>query len=247
MMPRVHVYTICRNEARMMPYWLRHYSTFAAKLIVYDEQSDDGTRELVKKCPLAELREWPHVGLDDEKFLEAVNACRDMEGPADWKIWADVDELLYHSSMLEMLSTVRVDLLGAIGYALISPTGIPKDDGRQLYEQVPTGVPQANYDKFLLSRFWLPVKHTIGRHTYGKEWPQTLGRRGMIPGLKLFHCHHVGGVEFTQEQNQRNYNRAVNKNFAWNYAPEHDKPEQVGSVAWVRDAIESGKLKEVWP
>lgn len=247
MTPRVHVYTIARNEAKLMPYFLRHYSTFADKLIVYDEQSDDGTRELVKSCPKAELREWPHVGLDDEKFLAAINECRDMEGPAEWRIWADVDELLYHPEMLSMLGSVRLDLLGAIGYALISPNGLLVDDGRQLYEQVPTGIPQSNYDKFILHRFWLPVKHAIGRHTYGKEWPQTLGRRGSIPDLKLFHCHHIGGVEHTKEVNQRNYDRAVDKRYAWNYAPEHDKPEQVGTVAWVRDAIENGKLKEVWP
>lgn len=247
MTPRVHVYTICRDEARMMPFWIRHYSAFCEKLIVYDGQSDDGTRAIVQACPKAELREWPYMGLDDEKFLQAVNLSRDMEGPAEWRIWADVDELLYHPDMLSMLGVVRLDLLGAIGYALISPNGFPKDDGRQLYEQVPTGIPQANYDKFILHRFWLPVKHAIGRHTYGKEWPQTLGRRGAIPGLKLFHCHHVGGVEHTKEINARNYERAVDKRYAWNYRPEHDKPEQAGSVAWVRDAIENGKLKEVWP
>lgn len=246
-MIRVWVYTIARNEARMMPFWLRHYSTFAEKLIVYDEQSDDGTRELVAACPKAELREWPHKGLDDEKFLAAVNTCRDMEGPAEWRIWADVDELLYHPDILEMLRTVRMDLLGATGYALISAHGFPVDDGRQLYEQVPTGIPQSNYDKFILQRFWLTVEHTIGRHTIGKEWPKTLGRRGVAHGLKLFHCHHIGGVEHTREINQRNFDRAVDKRYAWNYTPQHDKPEQVGTVAWVRDAIVNGKLKEVWP
>lgn len=231
----------------MMPYWLRHYSTFAEKLIVYDEQSDDGTRELVAACRKAELREWPHKGLDDEKFIAAVNACRDMEGPADWIIWADVDELLYHPDILSVLGSAREDMILAAGYALISPNGFPKDDGRQLYEQVPTGIPQSNYSKLLCWRFWLPVKHTIGRHTMGNDWPKTLGKRGTVPRLKLFHCHHVGGVEFTREQNTRNYGRAVDKRFAWNYTPEHDKPEQVGSVAWVRDAIENGKLREVWP
>ena len=40
----IWLYCICRNEARLMPYLLRHYETFVDKLIFYNDQSDDGTR-----------------------------------------------------------------------------------------------------------------------------------------------------------------------------------------------------------
>lgn len=241
---RVIVHTICKNEVEMMKYWLRHYSSFAERIVVLDENSTDGTRELVQSCPIAELRDWPFEGLDDEKFLDAINSPL---SPCNaWLMWADIDELLYHPDILWVLDNAREDVVLSTGYALIAPNGFPVDDGRQLYEQVLFGVRQPNYDKYICWRYGLPLIHTIGRHTQD-GFPRTLGRKGTVPRLKLYHCHHVGGVDFTAAKNKRNYDRAVNKRFAWNYTKEHDRPEQVGTVAWVRDAIENNKLCKVWP
>lgn len=247
MKPRVWVFTICKNEARMMPFFLRHYSTFAEKIIVYDEQSDDGTRKLVAACPKAQIWEWPHRGLNDEEFTAKINqlGSDNFAAMCDWVIFADVDELLHHPDILRVLSEAKEDMIRATGYALISPDGFPNPEwGGQLYEMVKMGIRQPNYDKFICWRPGVKVVHTIGRHTDG-PWPKCAGKRGSEPKLKLLHCHHVGGVEWTRRINQRNYDRAVDKKYAWNYTAEHDKPEQVGSVAWVRDAIENNKLIDV--
>lgn len=241
MKPRVWVFTICRNEARMMPFFLRHYSTFAEKIVVYDEQSDDGTREILQRSPIVELREWPNKGLNDEKFIECVNST---VGDCDWIIFADVDELLYHPDILRVLEEAKEDMIRATGYALISERGFPHHSAPQIYRYVRTGIRQPNYDKLICWRSGVRVFHTIGRHTYD-DWPKCSGVRGSESKLKLLHCHHIGGVEWTRQRNKRNYDMAVDKKFAWNYAPQLDKPDQVGTVAWVRDAIENKKLIDV--
>lgn len=229
----------------MMPWFLRHYSQFADRIVIFDEKSDDGTREIARACQKVTIEEWPHRGLDDEKFTAAVNSVAiTAAGKADWIMFPDIDELLYSRNMTHLLSGAQEAAIASTGYALISPTGWPKDDGAsQLYDLVKTGVPQPNYDKVICWRPHIPMRHTIGRHTQG-GFPQCGGRIGP-KRLKLFHCHHIGGVADTVTRNARNYGRAVNKRFAWNYAPGFNSPKQNGTASWVAEAINRGLLRDV--
>ncbi len=232
----------------MVPWFIRHYSPWVQKIIVYDEQSTDGTREfLLVQSHKVELRQWPHRGLNDEEFIFLANTWyHEVCGRADWVAFVDMDELLYHPNMLEVLGSYQGDVIPSTGYALISPNGWPSNDGkRQLYEHVRTGHRQANYDKKLLHRPHLDFQHTIGRHTE-PGWPRHDGKESADVGVKLLHCHHVGGVADTVYRNQRNWERAVNKKYAWNYLPEHNyNAKQNGSVAWVRDIIANNRLTDV--
>lgn len=244
---KVHLYSIWYNEARMASWFLRHYSPWVERIIIYLEPSNDGTEEILRACPNVEIRPWHFTGLDDERFLAFFNSCwQEARGKADWVILADADELLYSPDMPALLARQDCDVMQATGYALISKTGWPEDDGHsQLYDLVKTGARQWNYDKMILHRPRINLIHTIGRHTYGTVWPRHNGRLITPPDLKLLHCHHVGGVEDTKARNQRCFDRAVRKQFAWNYTPEHDKATQVGTPAWVRDLIENQKLIQV--
>lgn len=244
---KVWLYSIMWNEAQMLPWFLRHYAPWVDKIVVFLEKSDDGSEWLLRSCPKVDLRVWPFKGLDDEAFLEMVNECyKEARGKADWVAHVDADELLYHPHMPELLSNKHADVIQAKGYALISEVGWPHDDGHsQLYDLVKTGAPQWNYDKKLLFRPSLDFHHTIGRHTYENKFPRHNGREWTNSGLKLLHCHHVGGITHTADRNRRNYDRAIDKKFAWNMTDAHNKKEQVGTVAWVRDLIVSGKLEAV--
>lgn len=241
----ITVLTICKDEREMIPFFLAHYSTFADRIIVWDEQSTDGTREIIKAHPKAELREWPHKGLDDQRFIHAVNSYYREFQDSTWVMWPDVDEFLYHPNMLKLLSESQEPMIAATGYALISKDGFPRGAG-QIYEQVKTGFPQPNYDKIICWRPQFLVQHTIGRHTYPGQWPKCNGQPlSPKPKLKLFHCHHVGGVEHTRQINARNHKRAVDKRYSWNYHEEHNKKEQVGTVAWVEDLLARDALYDV--
>lgn len=227
----------------MLPWFLKHYETFADKIIIWDENSDDGSRKIIKNHPKCELRDWPYRGLDDEKFLHAVNNwSREAIGKADWIIWPDIDELLWHPDPIAALTAPDGDVIPSVGYALIAKEPPHLGIGHQIYDVVRTGYRQTNYDKRIIWRTHVEMQHTIGRHTYGNDWPRFRGRLASNTEFKLLHCHHLGGVGFTEQRNRRNYARAVNKKYAWNYAPGE---KSAGTEHWVQELIEGNKLIDV--
>ena len=92
----IDVHSICWNEERMLPLFLSHYSGFAARIVVWDNYSDDASQDLVRACPRAELRLYDSGGRSSEdSFLEVKNQCWP-SSDADWVIVCDIDELVYH-------------------------------------------------------------------------------------------------------------------------------------------------------
>jgi hypothetical protein len=243
---RLHVYSIWYNEAEMAPYFFRHYSGIADKIIIYCEPSCDGTEQIIASEPRAELRVWPWRGLDDDKFTMAVNNWyKESRGEADWVCWPDADELLLHKNLRAVLERAKGDVMPATGYALISEYGWPANDGHsQIYDLVRTGVRQHNYDKRLIWRANIDLEHATGRHTY-LGWPKHNGVECKDAGVKLIHCHFVGGPSDTAIRNQRCYDRSTDKSKAWNYSPQHNKPTQVGTVSWVENILSNHKLEKI--
>lgn len=230
----------------MMPFFLRHYSTFADKIVVWDEQSTDGTREMVTECPVAELREWPFRGLDDEKFVLAQNHWwKPDRGRFDWVMWPDVDELLFHPAartLLEKRQRQGFDLIPAWGYAMIPPHP-PANDGRsQFYDLCRQGVPTPNYNKTIIWNPRVNPEFDYGRHYLRRQ----VGNPSPVADFRLFHCHFLG-ADYTRMRNARNRSRVLDPRFAWNYAPEHDRPSQAGTPSWLAVQKPIDVVSNDWP
>ena len=56
----------------MLPYFLRHYERFCKTIVVYDNGSDDRSREIVSVHPLCDLRYVDSGEEDDERVLLKV-------------------------------------------------------------------------------------------------------------------------------------------------------------------------------
>lgn len=243
---RIWLFSIWYNEIRTLPYFLRHYAPWVDRLIIYvDLKTNDGTLEELKKHAKVEVRAWPHnTGLDDEQFIQTCNHWPNIEGRKnglDWVGFVDADELLWHPNPKELLNTTSTDIIRSKGYALINPGGWPVDDGRQIYEQVQTGVVQENHSKFLIWRPGFDICHHHGRH----DTPAYGGRIDRTFRMRNFHLHHLGGVEGTRKRNDQNVARAHDKKFAWNYSEESEQKRYGGTVNWVRDVIEGKQLISV--
>lgn len=247
MSPKVWTFTVCWNEALLAPWFVRHYSPWVDRMVIWDERSTDGTREILKACPKVDLRDWHSNGLDDEVFMVAVNEwTKEAQNEADYVAFVDIDELLYHPNMLDLLDNLLDEsedipfVIPATGYALINPAGLVSTDlTGQVYDHVRTGVRQPNYDKRILWRSDLDITQAIGRHYYPGQWPKHNGVEALDHGVKLLHLHHLGGVEHTMARNARNYLRARDKKYAWNFDSKHNHdPNQSGSLAWVKDAMD---------
>lgn len=242
---KIWLYSVIYNEAKILPYTLRNYLPWVDRLVVWvDKATNDGSVEILKSSPKVELRTWPHdTGLDDQQFLATANHWPSSEGRkenCDWVGFVDADELLWHPDPIAMLRAAGTDIIRAKGYALLNKDGFPKDDGRQIYEQVSTGVHQQNENKYLMWRPGFDVGHHHGRH----DRPTFNGRIDDIFRMKNFHCHFLGGVKQTEARNRRNFDRANDKRFAWNFNEESEQKGIGGTVKWVEQTL-GGTLLDV--
>lgn len=108
---KIWLYTVTHNEAKILPWFLRHYEQFCDRITVFDDQSTDGTADMVRACPVGVLEKYPFDGkLDDRQFIQlARETYVKARGQADWVIWCDPDEFLYKSNLIETLEKLLRD------------------------------------------------------------------------------------------------------------------------------------------
>ncbi len=65
---RVHLYTLCWDEADMLGFFFRHYDSWVDRYVVYDDGSIDGSLTILAGHPKVELTNRPAFSL-------TVNSC----------------------------------------------------------------------------------------------------------------------------------------------------------------------------
>jgi glycosyltransferase involved in cell wall biosynthesis len=121
----IRVYTVCWNEIRVIEFYLRHYERFAERIIVYDEDSDDGTQDVLLAHPKVELRRFIRTERDSlELSKKAVHdkCWKEARGIADWVILVDVDEHIHHPDIATYLaeqSRRGVTFVPTLGFQMI--------------------------------------------------------------------------------------------------------------------------------
>lgn len=213
---RIWLFCILRNERLILPFFLRHYAPWVDKLIFFDDKSTDGTRELIGECPKAELRDWPGTtGLDDVAFLDfAHEAWKEARCNAEWVIWVDADELLYHPDMLNVLRTYLaqgIEMPQIQGFTMFSRE-FPTTTG-QIYEQVRAGVPDEVWSK--PSIFRGNIAWTMGRHSL--DWTRATPKASPTAEIKLLHFRGLG-MDYVRWRHSRN----------WARVPEHCRQRNLG-------------------
>lgn len=207
---KLWVYTIAHNEAPLLAYWLRHYCAVADRVIVYDDHSTDDGPALVTAYPNAEVRAYPGDGLDDMAFIEFAQATYpEARGQADWVIWVDADEFVYHPYLLATLGRYHaesVTLPLVSGYAMYADA-FPTGSG-QIYDEIKRGVPYAAYSKPCVFNPALNLVWHAGKHGLRQDDGAV---RSATAELKLLHYRHLGGAWF-EGRNHRNYTRMTPEN-----------------------------------
>lgn len=221
---KVWVYTICKNEVKMMPYFLRHYETFCDSIIIYDDKSDDGTRDVIKKCSKAQCRDWPgtHNELRDDEFIDfAHEQWKEARGKADWVIWVDADEFIYHPNIhqvLERYLAEGVDVPFITGYVMVSDH-FPTTNG-QIYDEIKTGFRSDEWSKPVVFRKW--IRWCVGRHSLdiGSDFNPVRSSDAVI---KLLHYRYLG-LDYVKARNTGNRYRQPDytKRQTWGWNNELD-------------------------
>lgn len=200
--PIIDVYTLVHNEIKMLPYFFRHYGSFARRIFVFEDSSTDGSREFLEQQPNVTIIEPAVHGLAEDYWITKLWPLYEKysRGVADWVIDADVDEFVYHPDLLGVLAQEKElghHILFCKGYVMIADE-FPSGPG-QIYEQVKTGL------KCGLSRKWsvynpaIYLRYAHGMHRIREYQPDAVLAN---PGLKLLHYRQLG-VEHILEHDRR--------------------------------------------
>ena len=189
---RIHVYTLCYNEERILPYFLRHYSSFAERIIIFDNYSTDNSPEIIGSCPIADLRRFnTNCTFNDLEHIRIKNkAYKESLGKADFVIVVDMDEFLYHPRMLDLLKRYKSDgitLPKTIGYDMIS-WRFPKSN-KPLVENIRIGRESPLYAKRCIFHPDIDINFEVGAHTCN---PCGDILESNSADIKVLHDHYLG-------------------------------------------------------
>jgi hypothetical protein len=161
------VITLCRNEVTLVPFFLRHYGSFADKIIVLDNQSTDGSLELLQAHPKVVVEHYDTNGEIRDDIHMHIKSNRYKEEDADWFIVVDFDELIYHEDLRGLLARFEekgVTVASVQGYNMIGTEPILDDGVSQLYDLVKDGVPDVSYSKLALFHRTALPQYDAGAH-----------------------------------------------------------------------------------
>lgn len=126
---KIGVFTICHNEKHFLPYFFRHYRSFANYISILDNNSTDGSFEI---C----LRESDNVEAIDTENLHKIEVMTALKNNYwknlknfDWIFIVDVDEIVYHPDIIQFLEKSKKQ-----GYTVLVPTAY-----QMICEDFPTG------------------------------------------------------------------------------------------------------------
>lgn len=238
---KIWVFSICHNNADIIPWYLRHYGQFADRILVWDDQSTDGSRELLKAHPSVTLFDCPWQGLNEDKNLHhAYDVYPSARGKADWCMWVDMDEFIVPWPIIDgdvrkSLTSILfngVEVIRTAGFNMVG-NGLPANGywHKQIYDVNPNGVSAPVYSKPVVFRPDAKVRWVRGKHAL-EEFQPTITAK---PLLKLLHYRYLGAA-YTAARNAKNFGRAVDKGVAWSCSPEYRGADKEHSPEWAEAA-----------
>ena len=260
----IDVYATAHNEAVMLPYFLRHYERIADRIFVWEDESTDGTREMLAAHPKVTVLDVRQHGVDDlywvtELYPQYIRRSVD----ATWACIVDIDEFIYHPRLMDVLGEAAAEgtrLIQCDGYQMVGDAS-PKAAG-QIYEAFPDGFPDPWQSKTVIVSPKMPVIYAPGRHAiqfvadgvtplrwpiaprtgpYWKGWlrmsdiPEAQRPAGRTDlGIKLLHYRYLG-KPYAAARSAENLSRMSAMNVK-NKWHKHNKPDHAGphGAAWYK-------------
>lgn len=195
----VHAYLLCYNESKIIRFILDYYSTFCEKIFVVDNQSDDNSVEIALSYPKVEVIKWSSGGKFEDQYNKLLKENlykKYSRNKADWVITADMDEIIYHPNLIQILSEFKikgVTVPKVLGYNMSSP--IEPTPGICLTKQIRTGYRYDKFDKPIIFRTDFDMTFSAGCHPAGPGYKQMLANPSYSTSsepMYLLHYKHIG-------------------------------------------------------
>lgn len=192
-------YTLCWNEMPILPFMIDYWSKIANKVVVFDNNSDDGSVEYLKQYDWIEVRPYPietNNQVNDDIHRRIKDECwKECRGKGvDWVIVSDLDETIWAKDLQGLLQLAKdnnADVLQPDGWDFVSLTFPEHKEGQLLHEQVKNCMkPPITWDKPIIFN---PdnveeINYTPGGHLAN---PICKGGYYRIEGLFLFHFKYL--------------------------------------------------------
>ena len=225
----ITVYTFLYNEEDILPYFLKHYSQFVDKIVVYNNMSTDNSIEILnnwKDCEI-EIRDFDTNNQYDEgTLMKLKNECW-KECESDYVIVCDMDELLYHPDIKNFIQKQSyVDYFTPSGYDMIGDE-VPTDYSKQIYEIIQNGTENVGYSKNVLfkRKDVLETNYSAGAHMSSFQGTKRLVNC-TTDHLKLLHYKWLSvdyGVGKNTHYNDRTSTHSRNNNWGIHYTFKKEK------------------------
>lgn len=216
---KVAVFSICHNEELFLPYFLRHYKSFADYIVILDNHSTDNSFNICEQ-------EKVHVEKLDTNGLHKIDQMTSLKNSYwkslkdyDWVFIVDIDEIVYYPDMrvfLESAKSQRYTVLRPTAYQMVCET-YPSGNG-QITDMMPFGalstkeVCQAllacdTFDKKCIIN---PKEIKETKYGYGAHYAKMTGRVKELadPNLKLLHYRFLG-LEYIFAKNKMRAKRLI--------------------------------------
>lgn len=182
---KIETYAVCFNEEKILPYFLRHYSQYG-RIVIYDNYSTDNSVRIAEAGG-AEVRLFDTRGqFDDMANLQIKENCW-KGSKADWCIVIDLDEFVYHPTLIEYLERTPSTIIEPDMFDMFIDH-FPTTE-RQIYEEVKSG--HEAWPKINLIRpdQITEMNYIPGCHLANPQGNVVVERRGPI---KTLHMKHLG-------------------------------------------------------
>lgn len=220
---KIEAFIIAWNEAETIHLTIKHYQQFCNKITIFDNFSDDNTREIAESMG-CEVKMFGIKGvLDDKEYIKIKNHCW-KGSDADWVIVCDSDEILWSHDFigdLENAKMLRFGMISTYGWNVFSDE-IPKDD----WLEVTTGIHDPNYSKYCIfnPKTVEEINYVYGAHAANPrgEFCTTNEHLQLI----LFHFKHVGGAQRIADRHALYESRRSDFNKKWKLGFQYAEPRE---------------------
>ena len=129
--PVVHLYALCWNEERLLPFFFRHYDAFVTRYFIYDHNSTDLSRQILTAHPNVTVRKFEVCG---DSYVSSASdfyndAWKQSRGRADWVVICNIDEHLEHPDFAGLFDRAHKNgatIFAAEGFEMITAS-FPKE------------------------------------------------------------------------------------------------------------------------
>lgn len=217
---KIHTYLLCFNEEKIIDKVIEYYLGFSSKIFIFDNLSTDNSVEIAKEYPNVHVIPFDtngkknnakHVQIKSQEYKKYSRKGGEYtEEVADWVICADMDELVYHPNLIDILKEYKaagVTVPCLTGFNMIGVQDI--DSNKPLITQYKNGIRHAVFDKRAIFNPDFDMSYSKGCHSEGAGFElmkETYGYKSSNKHpIALLHYKHIGSILY--ESAVKNYNR----------------------------------------